>query len=130
MKTVQESAARAFYEDFTKEVVQCAREANENKSEDDNYDGFSTENIKDGWIDYRGFSFGFALLEDPYRITLTAGPDGPFVGYQQVFSVEDENGKVKLVQEGDGSVTFDCPKELAKAVLNGLTKKLHEKEAI
>src|SRR5688572_11842647 len=105
MKTAQESIARTFYQDFTKAVVDYAHKANDKKEDDDNFDGFSTKNIKDGWIDYRGLSLGFALLEDPYRITCTVGPDGPFVGYQHIFSIESENDTVKAVLKADGEIT-------------------------
>ncbi|MDZ4836852.1 MAG: hypothetical protein SGJ27_23980 [Candidatus Melainabacteria bacterium] len=131
MKTASESVARDFFQELLKELESAAHEANKQKPEDDNYDGFSTENIKDGWIDYRGTSFGLALLEEPYRISFTAGPDGPFVGFKQIFAIQTgDDGKVTLILDGADNVGFESAQQLAKFALNTLTKKRHEAKAL
>jgi hypothetical protein len=129
MRTAQESIARTFYQTFTKEILHHAREANATKYSKD-LDGFTLTNIKDGWVEFRGLAFGFAFLEDPPRITLTFGPDGPFVGYQQVFDIYGEGDTVKCVLQEDESFLFECPSELAKFGLNTLVGKLHERNVI
>lgn len=129
MKTAQESVARTFYQTFTKELLHLAREANATKYGKD-LDGFSLSNIKDGWVEFRGYAFGFGLLDDPPRITMTFGPDDPFVGYQQVFDIYAENGVVRCVLQEDESFAFDSPGELAKFGLNTLVKKHHEEKAV
>ncbi len=124
MKTAQESVARTFYQDFLKAMEQCAQEANKTKQKEQ-LDGFRLNELKDGWINYRGLSLGTALLEDPYRVTCTVGPDGPFVGYEQIFAIQSE-GETKAVLEGDNSVIFNSPKELAKYALDELVRRRHE----
>lgn len=126
MKTAQESVARTFYQDLMKAMEQYARELNETKQKEQ-YDGFRLNELKDGWVNYRGLSLGTALLENPYRVTCTVGPDGPFVGYEQIFSIQDENG-TKAVLEGDQSVVFNSPQELAKYALDELVRRRHESQ--
>lgn len=126
MKTAQESVARTFYQDFLKAMEQCAREANETKQKEQ-YDGFRMNELKDGWVNYRGLSLGTALLEDPYRVTCTVGPDGPFVGYEQIFSLQSDAGSAtKAVLDGDQSIVFNSPTELAKYALAELVRRRHE----
>jgi hypothetical protein len=125
MKTAQESVARTFYQDFMKAIEQCIHEANQTKQKEE-YDGFSTGELADGWVNYRGVSLGTALLEDPYRLTCTVGPDGPFVGFEYIFAIQSDDNTTKAVLEGDHSVVFDSPKELAKYALNELIRRRHE----
>jgi hypothetical protein len=129
MKAAQSSIAREFYQAFNKELLSAAREANATRFSTE-LDGFSIANIKDGWVEYRGMAFGFALLEDPPRITLTFGPDGPFVGYQQVFDIYADGDNVKCVLQEDDSFVFESPAELAKFGLNTLVGKLHERDVV
>jgi len=122
MKTVQESIAKSFFSDFTREVLHQAREANATTYSKE-LDGFHIANFKDGWVEFRGMSFGFAYLSDQNQISLTFGPDAPFVGYQQIFDLRVDGDNVKCVSLDDDAIYFNNPNEFAKYGLNRLVSK-------
>ncbi len=110
---------QSFYQEFTRELLHIARDIN-SRRDGDRQDGFQIANIKDGWIDYKGMSFGFALLDEPARITCTFGPDGPFVGFQEIFRLSCIGSEVECLAENGSKYT---PRGLAQLSLGRLSTK-------
>ena len=77
-----------FFSDLKSEITRQARAINQ-VSEETDLDGFSVDFINDGWVKYRGMSWGFALQHNPEQLVMTWGPDGPFVGVRQVLLQKD-----------------------------------------
>ena len=118
--TYRTSPARVFFGDLQEEIVRLAAAINQ-VSEDGDLDGFSVDAIDDGWVKYRGMSWGIAIQHEPDIIVMTWGPDGPFVG-TRVTLVPTSNGPRELVWQNpdDEAVQFTSAKELAKYGLAAL----------
>lgn len=117
---------RSYYQEFTRELLNLARDIN-SRREGDRQDGFQIANIRDGWIDYKGMSFGFALLENPDRITCTYGPDGPFVGFQEIFRLNCIGEKVECLAENGSKYT---PRSLARYALGKLSNRAFDRDPV
>ena len=121
-----EIETKLFFEEFKHEVIAQCRIANENH---DGYlqDGFQIQDMEDGsgWITCKGMSWGFALQEDPACITMTFGPDWPFVGYKHMLTPQLIANKIIFINK-ESDKTFIAAGQLARYGLECLAKKLHD----
>lgn len=84
-------------------------------SEDFDPDGFSVNHIDDGWVKYKGMSWGFAMQRDPDVLVMTWGPDGPFVGQRRVLVPlsTDKHGEIKWLDKSTHEPVFFSLTDLA-----------------
>jgi hypothetical protein len=114
--------AELFFEELKEEIITRSQLIN-NVMDDGNMDGFLTTNISDGWVRYRGMSWGIAVCRDPGSIVMTWGPDGPFVGSRKVLLPRESDGETVWHDEWDENLIFESAAELANyglAVLAGM----------
>ncbi len=63
-------------------------------NEGDMQDGFCLSHIDDGWVSYKGMSWGFVVHNDPVALDMTFGPDWPFVGHRTVMQPQLSSGRI------------------------------------
>jgi len=91
MLSTNKNKLNVFLENLKEEIVKQSATIN-SQSGDSELDGFLTTNIDDGWVRYRGMSWGFVQQLNPTRLVMTWGPDGPFVGKRKIFTAEANGG--------------------------------------
>lgn len=119
-----DDVASCFYKQLTDEVTVLSEQLNQTNS-GDLQDGISMQHIDDGWISYKGMSWGFVLKKNPTCISMTFGPDWPFVGYCQNLQPEICGDRIVWIDEQENK-QFNSPLELARYGLESLAAKVHD----
>jgi len=124
-----EERARQFFDELKEEIVKQAQRIQAD-TDGSIQDGLSLEHLPDGWVGYKGFSWGFALQREPVAMLLIFGPDGPFVGHKEVLHAQDMGGWIVWTNgDGDGvrpSEKFASPYALARYGIERLAAKVHD----
>lgn len=119
----------ALREQLKNEVRLLVDELNHYDETGNQQDGFSIANLDDGWVSYKGMSWGFAFHREPLCIDMTFGPDQPFVGHRKILFAEpdkySENGLMWVDRFGEGR-KWKSLKEVAQYGLQCLAAKVHE----
>lgn len=119
-----DNQVQAFFQQLTQEILDQSRQVNESNQED-LQDGICTQFITDGWVSYKGMSWGVAVQDQPAGIAMTFGPDWPFVGYKQVFEPRSVNGQIIWTDKKENQ-SFASASELAQYGLESLAAKVHD----
>ena len=116
--------AHAFFEELKREVVRQANDMN-TKHDGDLQDGYALLHIEDGWVSYKGYSWGFVVRLDKLEIDMTFGPDWPFVGHRSVFVAESSPSGINWVEQ-NGKTTMRTAEQMARFGLQRLAAKVHD----
>ena len=116
--------AHAFFDQLKAEIAELAKQVNQ-RNDGSLQDGFCTKDIEDGWIAYKGMSCGFALQSEPLTITMTYGPDGPFVGYKVELMPYQLGSQIAWVDAGH-DLRFYSPSHLARYAMETLASRVHD----
>lgn len=119
-----ENQVQSFFYQLTQEILDQSKQVNESDTED-LQDGICTQFIADGWVSYKGMSWGIAVQDKPVGIAMTFGPDWPFVGYKQVFEPRLMDGQV-IWTDTQQNQCFGSASELARYGLESLAAKVHD----
>lgn len=123
------SIHESFNDQLKAEIRQLCDELHGQDLFGDQQDGYTTWHLDDGWVSYKGMSWGFTFHCDPLCIDMTVGPDQPFVGYRKIIYAEEsqfgEHGLVWVDRYGTGR-QWQSLKELAQYGLQCLASKVHE----
>ncbi|MBY0358259.1 MAG: hypothetical protein K2W82_09685 [Candidatus Obscuribacterales bacterium] len=119
--------AKAFYVQLMREITVQAEELNHSERAElgELQDGISMQHIEDGWVSYKGMSWGVALQQEPVAISMTFGPDWPFVGHKQDLEPKLENDQVVWINNSDNK-SFSSAAQLASYGLEMLAAKVHD----
>lgn len=116
--------AHAFFDQLKQEIGSLAQQINE-KNDGTLHDGFSTKDLNDGWVAYKGLSCGFALQAEPLCINMTYGPDGPFVGFRVQLMPYQLGSQLTWV-DANHDLRFYSPLNLARYCLETLAARAHD----
>ncbi|HEY9787747.1 MAG TPA: hypothetical protein V6D17_20330 [Candidatus Obscuribacterales bacterium] len=120
--------ADLFFDELKAEIIRQIGYINANAPQDEPaFDEFWVDNIEDGWIRYKGMSWGFALLHKPPRMTFTFGPDQPFVGHQEVLIPQLIGSQIVWINSSNSKGAFASARSLARYGLERLAGKCHDK---
>ena len=127
-----EQRARQFFDELKEEIVKQAERIRAD-ADGSIQDGLCLDHLADGWVGYKGVSWGFALQKDPVAMLLIFGPDGPFVGHKEVLHAQDMGGWIVWsCGDGDGrqAAKFASPYALARYGIERLAAKVHDDVAL
>jgi len=122
--------ASAVKEQFKQAVKELVEDINSKDGDGDQQDGYTLAHLDDGWVSYKGMSWGFVVHENPLCIDMTYGPDQPFVGFRTIYCAERDPMSVEGVAwctEFNGHERAGNLKELATICLRNLSAKVHDR---
>src|SRR5262245_35071522 len=113
MKTMNmPQLVQEFVAEFKREIVRQVEKLNSTEDAD-LQDGFSIAYIDDCWVKYKGYAWGFVVIdEDPIMLDMTFGPDWPFVGHRTQFFAQPSPGGISWIKKDRPHTAFDTPAQL------------------
>lgn len=99
--------ARLFECQLKQAVLAEAERLNEG-NDGDMQDGFCLCHIDDGWVSYKGMSWGFVVHSDPVALDMTFGPDWPFVGHRTVLQPQLSAGRIIWTERNATEIGVVC----------------------
>lgn len=116
--------ARLFECELKQEVMREAARRNE-LNDGNMQDGFCLAHIDDGWVSYKGMSWGFVVHSEPIAVDMTFGPDWPFVGFRTVLQPQLNEGKVIWTERNSMAIGTVCwsAQDVAQFGLQKLTER-------